>query len=302
MAKEPEGGIPGTAVENGRPRTRAAWRGLWLVLAVYLSAVLGMVFLETWLVYPIPPLNYADWRPAGLDFEDVWFTSADGTKLHGWFIDHPQRRQALLYCHGNGENVAMNADFVAQLSQALEAAVFIFDYRGYGHSDGSPDESGCIADGLAAQRWLAERVGATTGDIIVMGRSLGAAVAAAVAAEQGARALVLVNGFSRMTDVAAFHYPWLPVRQLMRNRYDSLTRIRKFTGPLFQSHGTRDSIVPIQLGRSLFDAAPTSNKTFVEIPDLNHNDAEPGSYYQELASFLGRLPESGGKIGLPPAF
>jgi fermentation-respiration switch protein FrsA (DUF1100 family) len=270
------------------------------VLAVYLSAVLGMAFLETWLVYPIPPLNYGDWHPAGLDFEDVWLTSADGTKLHGWFIDHPQRKCAVLYCHGNGENVAMNADFVAQLSQGLEAAVFIFDYRGYGHSDGRPDEPGCVADGLAAQRWLAERVGAATGDIVVMGRSLGAAVAAAVAAEQGARALVLVNGFSRMTDVAAFHYPWLPVRQLMRNRYDSLVRIRKFAGPLFQSHAARDSIVPIQLGRRLFDAAPTSNKTFMEIPGHDHNDAEPGSYYQELATFLGHLSKRGGTLEPPP--
>lgn len=277
----------GIGEENRQPSwLRSAWRFVRLLLILFLVTLLAMTLLETWLVYPIPPVERGDWRPAGLQFEDVWFTSEDGTKLHGWFVERPQAKRAILYCHGNGEDVSRNADVVAHLSESLDASVFIFDYRGYGHSEGRPNEAGCIADGLAAQQWLAERIGKRPSDIFVMGRSIGGAIATAVAAEQGARALVLVNAFSRMTDVAAHHYRWLPVRLLMKNRYDSVARIRQFTGPVFQSHGTADWIVPIELGRELFAAAPTTQKRFVEFAGGGHNDHEPASYYGELADFL----------------
>lgn len=180
----------------------------------------------------------------------------------------------------------MNADVVKQLSNALDASIFIFDYRGYGHSEGTPNEKGCIADGLAAQHWLANRLGKQPSDIVVMGRSIGGSIATAVAAMRGAKALVLVNAFSRMTDVAAQHYPWLPVRLVMKNRYDSLQQIENYSGPVFQSHGTDDWIVPIRFGRALFEAAPTTNKYFMELPHYGHNDLEPQSYYVELRDFL----------------
>jgi hypothetical protein len=265
--------------------TRNSWRGVRLFAVAFLSVVLAAMFLETWLVYPIPPRDAGDWHPAGLDFEDVHFTSADGTKLHGWFVERPQARRAILYCHGNGEDVSMNADLVSGLSEALDASVFIFDYRGYGHSEGAPSEAGCIADALAAQRWLATRIGKQPGDVVVMGRSIGGAIATAIAADKGAQALVLVNAFSSMTDVAALHFPWLPVR-LMKNRYDSVARIRNYPGPVFQSHGVADTIVPIRFGRELFAAAPTSRKRFLEFANRGHNDPEPSSYYRELANFL----------------
>ena len=243
-----------------------AWRIVRPVLLVYLLVLLVMTFIETWLVYPVPPVEHGDWNPAGLGHEDVWFAAGDGTKLHGWFVPHAQPKRWLLYCHGNGEHLAWNADLVAHLRDTLQASVFIFDYRGYGHSEGRPDEAGCIADGLAAQRWLAERAGVAPGQIVVMGRSLGGAVAVAIAAQQGAQALVLENAFSRMTDVAAGHYPWLPIRTLMRNRYDCLARIADYRGPVLQSHGTADEIVPIQLARELFAAVPSSHKAFLEFP------------------------------------
>jgi hypothetical protein len=271
---------------NRRNYLQMIWRVARSLLVFYLLLLLLMTFLETWLVYPIPPLERGDWHPAGLDFEDVHFASADGTKLHGWFVERPGAKRAILYCHGNGENVGTNADVVGQLSAALDASVFIFDYRGYGRSEGTPDEAGCIADGLAALRWLSERIGRPSNEIVIMGSSLGGAVAIAVAAIEGAQALVLQNAFSRMTDVAAHHFPWLPVRLAMRNRYDSIARIRNYAGPMFQSHGAADTIVPIHFGRELFAAAPTSQKRFVEFADRGHNDPEPSHYYSELATFL----------------
>ena len=111
----------------------------------------------------------------------------------------------------------------------------------------------------------------------------------ALAAQNGAKALVLENTFPCMTDVAATRYPWLPVRLLMDNRYDSLSHIGRYKGPVFQSHGSVDNVIPMPLGRQLFDAAPCESKRWIELPNLGHNDAWPGIYYDELADFLSHI-------------
>ena len=175
------------------------------------------------------------------------------------------------------------------LRDRLQASVFLFDYRGYGHSHGSPHEAGCVADGSAAQHWLAERMGIGPAEVVLMGRSLGGGVAVALAAQNGAKALVLENTFPRMTDAAASHYPWLPVRWVMDNRYDSLSLIRRYGGPVLQSHGVNDTVVPVKLGRQLFEASPCKAKRWIELPNLGHNDAWPDSYYDELAEFLSEI-------------
>jgi fermentation-respiration switch protein FrsA (DUF1100 family) len=268
---------------------RRLWQIARLVLIAYLVILLGMMFLERWLVYPIPPADAGDWNPKWLGFDDVNFQSADNTKLHGWFVPHANPKRAILYCHGNGEHIAFNAELAAHLRDTLQASVFLFDYRGYGRSEGLPDEAGCIADARAAQHWLANRMGLKPNEIVLMGRSLGGAVAIALAAEEGARALVIENSFPTMPDVAALHYPWLPVRWAMKNRYDSLSRIKKYSGPLIQGHGVDDTLVPMQLARQLFDAAPTSNKEWVEFADCDHNSECPPDYYDALTSFLDRV-------------
>jgi len=265
---------------------RYGWRFVRPVLLAYLVVVLAMMLLESQLVYPIPPAGMGDWSPVGLGHEDVWFESADGTRLHGWFVPHPAPKRAILYCHGNGEHVAFNADLAALLRDSLQASVFLFDYRGYGRSAGRPSEEGCIADGRAAQRWLAKRMESRPSELILMGRSIGTAVAVALAAEQGAAALVLESAFPTMTDVAALHHPWLPVRWAMDNRYDCLSRIARFHGPLLQSHGTADELIPLALGRQLFDAAPSTHKQWLALSNLGHNSPWPGSYYADLANFL----------------
>jgi fermentation-respiration switch protein FrsA (DUF1100 family) len=258
------------------------------VLVFYLLVVLVLMILERWLVYPAPPVERGDWHPAGLVHEDVQFQSADGTKLHGWFVPRPNAKRAILYCHGNAEQVGDLADLVAHLRDTLQASVFVFDYRGYGHSEGRPDEAGCIADGRAAQNWLANKLGVRPNQIVLMGRSLGGGVAVALAAEEGAQAVVLENAFPTVLDVAASHFPWLPVRWLMDNRYDSVARIQHYHGPHFQIHGGNDDLVPVALGRRLFDSAPSHDKRFMEIPGRGHNDPWPASYYAELATFLDR--------------
>jgi fermentation-respiration switch protein FrsA (DUF1100 family) len=122
-----------------------------------------------------------------------------------------------------------------------------------------------------------------------MGRSIGGGVSVAAAAEQGARALVLEATFSRMTDAAANMFPWLPVRLVMSNRYNSIKRLQKFSGPVFQSHGASDEVVPITLARKLFDSSPSKDKQFYEIAYARHNDTPPSAYYAALSTFLDRV-------------
>jgi fermentation-respiration switch protein FrsA (DUF1100 family) len=248
-----------------------------------------MMFLERWLVYPAPPPGAGDWTAAWLPHEDVWFHAADGTRLNGWFVPHANSKRAILYCHGNGEHIAFNAELAANLRDGLDASVFLFDYRGYGRSEGRPDEAGCIADGHAAQLWLAERVGIKPEGVVLMGRSLGGAVAVALASANGAQTLVLENTFSSMSDVAAGLYPWLPVRWIMKNRYDSLSRIQNYSGPVIQSHGIADTLVPIDAARALFAAAPTTHKRWLEFDGLDHNSDYPPEYQAELRRFLDRF-------------
>lgn len=265
------------------------------LLVAYLVILLGMMFLERWLVYPAPPAESGDWNPKWLSYEDVWFESADGTKLHGWFVPHENPKHAILYCHGNGEHIAWNADLAAHLRDTLQASVFLFDYRGYGRSQGKPDEPGCIADGRAAQKWLADKMNRSPSDLVLMGRSLGSGVAVALASENGAKGLILENAFSSMPDVAAKLYPWLPVRWVMKNRYDSVSRIARYHGPLLQSHGLSDTLVPLSEAKRLFDAAPTQQKQWLEFPDVDHNTAPPPEYYDvHLPRFLASLPNTDG--------
>ncbi|QDU87625.1 Alpha/beta hydrolase family protein [Pirellulimonas nuda] len=284
--------MPSTS-NNNPDRPRWAWWVRWpagvlrRVLIVYLLVVLGMTFIERWLVYPAPAAAEGDWQLAPEEaISDAWFDSADGTRLHGWYFSHQNPKRVALYFHGNGEQVADNRELMELLRDELDAAVLVFDYRGYGLSGGKPNEAGVIADGLAAHRWLAEQTGRRTDEVILIGRSIGGGVAVAAAAEQGAAALVLQSTFTRLTDAAAIHYPWLPVRLLMKNRYDSLGRIARYRGPVMISHGTADGVVPFEHSRRLFEAAPTDKKQFFEMTDTGHNDPQPPDYYRALVDFL----------------
>ena len=164
--------------------------------------------------------------------------------------------------------------------------MLVYDYRGYGKSTGRPTEVGCIADGLAAQQWLAERTGLLPEQIVLVGRSLGGAVNVAVAAERGAKALVVENTFSRLTDVAQYKFPWAPVRSVMNERYDSVDRIRDYHGPFMQLHGTRDKVVRAKFARDLFRACPSKHKRFFVHRGGQHHEPAPLAFYARLNEFL----------------
>lgn len=277
----------------------AVWLTLRLVrfgAVAYLAVLLMLVWLETLLVYPAPRFPAGDWGAAELHgWEEVDFISADGTQLHGWFRDLQKQGSApqghLLYCHGNGENVAYLGNYLAELADENRLSVFVFDYRGYGKSAGTPAEAGVCADGDAAQRWLAERAKIPLADVVLMGRSLGGGVAVDLAVKNGARGLILQSTFTSMPDAAALMYPFMPVQWLMKNRYNSLAKIGRYQGPLLQSHGDCDQLIPLELGQKLHAAAPGRKEFFVN-RGLGHNYLERTEFRQILAQFIASLPET----------
>jgi len=267
------------------------WHRLRVLMFIYLGICLLMMALENRLVYPRPRVHASNaWKINQADQANVTFTAKDGTPLHGWYFAHQDPQHAILFCHGNGEDLSRNADDMAFLRKELQAAVFIFDYRGYGKSEGSPHEAGIILDGLAAQRWLADKVGIATDEVVLMGRSLGGGVAIALAQQQGAKALILQNTFANMSEVAAEKFFWLPARWIMRNKFPSSERIQAYSGPLLQTHGTQDRVVPYAQGKKLFEAAPGHPKQWLENQGGGHNTSLPKGYYSTLRAFLQNLP------------
>jgi fermentation-respiration switch protein FrsA (DUF1100 family) len=231
-----------------------------------------------------------DWKPKGLNFEDVWFRAEDGTRLHGWYCPCDKPRAIVLFAHGNAGNLSHRASRMQYLQKDLRVTVFIFDYRGYGRSEGVPTVEGILQDARAARAWLAHRAAVQQSQIVLMGRSLGGAVVVQLAAESPARGLVLESTFSSFKDVAAHHYPrlaWLAPA----NKLDSAAQIGRHKGPLLQSHGDKDGTVPHALGLKLFHAA-NDPKWFVTIRGGDHNDPQSAEYYKQLDRFLDAL--SGG--------
>lgn len=261
------------------------------VLAAYLIVVLMFSLLERLLVYPAPPLVDAEYAAAAdLACEDVYFPAEDGTPLHGWYLPHPAPRAVVLFAHGNGENVAGLAPLLQTLRDRSEVTVFAWDYRGYGRSGGKPHESNLLSDARVAQLWLARRAGVRPEDVVVYGRSLGGGVAVGLASQHPVRGLVLERTFAGLVETAAHHFPWLPVRWVMKNRFPSIERIAAYRGPLLQSHGTADEVVPYEMGRRLFEAAPSREKRFFTCEGGDHNCPQPDAYYQALTEFLASLP------------
>jgi uncharacterized protein len=274
--------------------TRAGWaslRAMRLFFIAYFSVVLMLSFFERWLVFPAPSHRGHDWVAADLPHEDVYFTADDGTKLHGWYVPHESPRAVVLFSHGNGEHVARLTPILKLLRDKAEVSTFAWDYRGYGQSHGKPYEANLLADARAAQLWLAERAGVRPEDVVLYGRSLGGAVAVGLASEHKVRGLILERTFAELTETAAYHFPWLPVRWIMKNRFPSAERIAAYQGPLFQSHGTLDEVVPFAMGQRLFDAATTPNKRLFVVEGGDHNGPQPEEYYEALGEFLDSLPE-----------
>jgi len=226
----------------------------------------------------------------GLPFEDVSFHAADGVRLNGWFVAHPKARTTLLWFHGNAGNISHRLENIRLLHEKIPAHVFIFDYRGYGRSEGAVSEEGTYRDATGALNYLRSRRDVDPKRIVFFGRSLGAAVAADLAAREDCRALILETPFVSIREMAKAALPFLPIGPLLRTRYDMVEKIGKVRAPLLVLHGDKDEVVPYEQGRRVFEAAP-SPKEFYAIVGARHNDtylAGGDSYFKVLRDFIQR--------------
>jgi uncharacterized protein len=227
-------------------------------------------------------------RDVGLDYQDIGFLARDGVHLNGWFVPHVEARSTLIWFHGNAGNIGHRVENLKLLHDKVMANVFIFDYRGYGRSQGKASEEGTYLDGEAALALVREQLTVDARKIILFGRSLGAAVAAEMAFRFANQALILESPFVSIREMARSVCPFLPVGPLLQTRYDVVEKIRRIKTPLLVLHGDRDEIIPFAQGELVFDAAPQPKK-FYRIAGAGHNDTYivgGNRYFQELKNFI----------------
>jgi len=262
-----------------------------LVLLVIAGGLL--LLFEKHLIYF--PTRAHEVTPAGLGLasEEVELRAEDGVRLHGWFLPVKGSRLTVLVCHGNGGNVSHRLDRVLLMQSRLNVDTLLFDYRGYGKSEGSPDEQGTYRDARAAYRWLVAH-GHGPERVVLFGESLGSAVALQLALEVEARALMLESPFASVPEMARAVYPFLPLWPFVRTRYDNVAKVARLRMPLLVLHGERDEVVPFAQGRRVFDKAPEP-KRFFAIPGASHNDTYlvgGEAYWRALREFLEGLPHA----------
>jgi fermentation-respiration switch protein FrsA (DUF1100 family) len=246
---------------------------------------------EKLLFYPVR--SEKQLLPPNSPVQDVELQSANGVTINARWCPRPGSKGALLYCQGNAGNLESRAKPVRDLWEDVDESVLIFDYPGYGRSDGRPSEAGFYAAAEAAYDWLVQSQGLAPESIILYGESLGGGVAVELASRLPHRALVLVRTFTSVPDVAQDHCGWLPVRGLVTNRFDSLAKIALCKQPTFIASADSDRLVPFEHGQRLKEAAG-AHTTFYTLSGYDHNDPLPREFYSELRRFLGK-PEPHGE-------
>lgn len=247
-----------------------------------------MSLLDQFFVYHPDPWTERDWRVRSrLPLEDIWFQSSDGTKLFGWYVENAATSAVVLWCHGNAGNIIHRLENLRELYR-LGLSVFLFDYRGYGRSQGSPSEEGLYQDALGAYDQLTRTRLIRPERIVLFGRSLGAAVAVEVASHKLAAGLILESSFPSIEAVARFHYGGLPVHWLLGAKFRLIDRLPHLSLPKLIVHGDQDEIIPLELGRQVFEAAKPP-KTFYVVKGADHNTTyhvggEP--YFHRFTEFV----------------
>jgi len=259
------------------------WSIVRIVVIVYVVFGVILFLFQKRIIYQ--PRGQVAQTPEiiGLEYESVRLTTADGVSISAWYVPSSMDRGTVLFCHGNAGNISGRLPTIG-IFHALGLNVMIFDYRGYGDSEGSPGEKGTYLDAGAAWDHLIDVRKAKPERIVVFGRSLGGAVATKLAIDRKPAAAILESTFTSIPDLAGRMYPIYPIRLLARVRYDTIKRIGDLNCPVLILHSPDDEIIPYAHGRKLFEAAPEP-KQFVEMTG-GHNDPRPSNYQNILGDFI----------------
>jgi len=206
---------------------------------------------------------------AGLPYEEVFFMTSDNKKLNGWFIPNDKTDFVVLIFHGNAGNISHRLPKISMLYD-LGYSVFVFDYRGYGKSEGRPSESGFYEDAIAAYKYLNEDKRFPAENIIFYGASIGGAVGIDLAQKVKAKALITEDTFTSISDMARITYPFIP-KFFISTKFDSISKIKNVDCPKLIIHSADDEMIPFAMGKKLYEEA-AEPKEFLEISGF-HNEA-----------------------------
>jgi len=258
--------------------------------------ILGLLFLLFILFYPrvesffiFYPDKVLESTPAdyNLTFQEIFFETPDHLHLHGWYFPGNHSQPVILFCHGNAGNISHRLDNVRRLLDH-NLPVFLFDYRGYGKSEGRPSEKGIYTDGLSAYDYLLKQKQIPPEKIVLFGRSLGGAVATEIALRRKVRSLILESAFPSTRDMARTIPLFMLFSPLIPRHFNNLKKLSRMTVPKLIIHGTRDEIVPFPLGRKLFKSA-SPPKYFFPLEGAGHNDTYiigGPRYFQTISTFI----------------
>lgn len=247
-------------------------------LSLLAVIVLLMIFEEKFIYFPTK--GSVGTSPG----EDVWLSTADGVRIHAWYLAQPGAKATLLHLHGNAGNLSDRRELVRDLG-ALGVNVLAIDFRGYGQSDGTPGEAGLYADARAAYDWLLQK---TTADRIVLhGESLGGGPACELASTVPCGGLILQSAFTSAPDMAPRVVPFFP-KFLVRTRFDNLSKVAKISCRKLFLHSEADEMIPFDMGEKLY-AAAAAPKEFTWFKGCGHNEmsiSRAKKYYSRIAEFL----------------
>jgi fermentation-respiration switch protein FrsA (DUF1100 family) len=265
------------------------WKLLLIGIGVYAAISIYAYYMQSSLIYyPNMPGRKLVATPAdiGLSYQDVEVVTDDDIKLHGWFIPGNNAEATVLFFHGNAGNISHRLESI-DIFNRLGLNVFIFDYRGYGQSEGKVTEKGTYRDAEAAWNYLKNMPDIGEQPVVIFGRSLGAAIATWLSSKHRPAALIVESGFTSIVSMAQRIYPFLPVRWLAHFKYDTRRYIKDISSPVLVAHSSSDEIIPYEEGREIFDAAPEP-KRFLEMRG-GHNDGfmvSGSDYVEGLRSFI----------------
>ncbi len=272
----PGDGPPSRIRLDERPKRRSpyqalAWPAVAAVGGVALFELARARFQRSQMFAPTRfPEGRWDPNSHGVPAEDVWFETADGVRLHGWWTPAAGTRTTVIYCHGNTGSVADRLDVLAELCK-LDVNLFAFGYRGYGRSEGAPSPEGVKIDVCAAIDYVSSHHGVRLEDLVLFGHSLGGAVAIQGAHRRKVAGLIVQSSFTDIASMARAYFPKLPMHLVARNYLQSIAIVPHLEMPKLFIHGTEDETVPHFHGEHLF-AAAAEPKTFISVPGGMHND------------------------------
>ena len=249
---------------------RLLFGGLAAILLLYALLVGGLFLAQRSLLY-LPDQTRPQLGPlAELGFREIALSTEDGLFLLAWYRPPNNGAPVIAYFHGNGGHLGYRANRMMRFAES-GLGVLLLKYRGYGGNPGSPSETGFYTDAAAALDFLSRQQGISATRLVLYGESLGSAVAAHMAAGREIAALIIEAPFTRLADAASYHYPYVPVSLLLRDRFDTLAAIGRVKAPILVLHGERDPVVPARFGHTLFAAAPEPKEAWFS-PEGGHED------------------------------